>query len=66
MVNLGPIGFQLGLPLNNINVNDEQNKFEVHISNKLAKIANLQPKISQDAVFAKLQMEKTRQFFIRF
>ena len=52
MVNLGPIGFQLGLPLSNINVNDGQNKFEVHISNKLARIANLQPKIGQDATFA--------------
>ena len=30
MVNLGPIDFQLVLSLN-ININDGQNKFEVHI-----------------------------------
>ena len=31
MVNLGPINFQLGFPLN-INGNEGQNKFEGHIS----------------------------------
>ena len=39
MVKLGPINSQLGLPLN-INVNDGQNKFAVHISKNMAKIAN--------------------------
>ena len=36
MVNLGPIDFQLGLPLN-IKKNDGQNKFEVHILKNVAK-----------------------------
>ena len=39
MINLGPIDFLLGLLLN-INVNNGQNKFEVHIFKKMAKIAN--------------------------
>ena len=43
MINLGPVDFLLGLPLNN-NVKDGQNKFEVHISKHIAKIANFQPK----------------------
>ena len=45
VVNLGPIDFQLGLPLN-INRNDGQNKFEVHISKKGQKwlfLANIRP-----------------------
>ena len=42
MVNLGLIYFQ----------KDGQNKFEVHISKNIAKIANFQPKIGQDANFA--------------
>ena len=50
MVNLGSIEFQLSLPLY-INGNDEQNKFEVHISKKVAKMANFRPKIVQDATF---------------
>ena len=33
MVNLGPIDFQLGLPLD-INESDGQNKFEIYISKK--------------------------------
>ena len=44
MVNLGPIDFQIWLPPN-INVNDRQNKFEVHISKNIAKN-------SQGATFA--------------
>ena len=36
-VQLGPIYFQIGLPLN-FNVYDEKNKFEVYISNDMAKI----------------------------
>ena len=51
MVNLGPIYFSLGLSLN-VYVNDGQNKFEVHISINMAKIANFKPKIGQDATFA--------------
>ena len=33
MINLGPIDFQMGFPLN-LNVNDKQNKFEIHILKK--------------------------------
>ena len=51
MVYLGPIEILLGLPLN-INVNYGQNQFEVHISINMAKRANFQPKIDQDATFA--------------
>ena len=36
----------------NINVNNGQNKFEVHISISMAKKANFQPKIGLDATFA--------------
>ena len=36
----------------NINANaDEQNKFEVHILNNVAKMTNYLPKIGQDATF---------------
>ena len=41
----------MGLPLN-VDVNYEQNKCEVHISNNKSKIANFMPKIGQDATFA--------------
>ena len=41
----------MGLPLR-INANNGQNQFEVHISQNMAKIANLQPKIGQDVTFA--------------
>ena len=51
MVNLCPIYFQIGLPLN-INVNEGQNKFEIFISTNMAKIANFQPKICHDTIFA--------------
>ena len=51
VVNLGPIDFQLGLPLN-INMNHGQNTFEVHTSKNVAKMANFRPKIGQDATFA--------------
>ena len=47
VVNLGAIEFQIGLCLN-INVDDTQNKFEVHISK------NVRPKIGQDATFAQI------------
>ena len=46
LVILGPIDFLFGLPINLI-VNVGQNKFEVDISNNVAKIANLRPKIGQ-------------------
>ena len=46
LVNLGPIDFQMGLPFNT-NVNEGQNKFEVHISKYMAKMANFRPKIGQ-------------------
>ena len=36
----------------NINVNDGQNKFGVHISKNEAKIPDFRPKIGQDAPFA--------------
>ena len=52
-VNLGPIVFQLGLPLN-MNGNDGQNKFEVYISKNVAKMANFRPEIGQDATFHQL------------
>ena len=51
MVNLGLIDFQLGLSLN-INGNNGQYKFEVHISKNMAKMANFRPKVGQDATFA--------------
>ena len=38
MANLGPIDFQLGLPLNIIG-NDKQNNFKVHISKNVTKMA---------------------------
>ena len=50
MVNLSSIDSQLGL-LFNINENDGQNKFEVHITKKVAKMTNFRPKIGQDAIF---------------
>ena len=44
MANLGLIGFKLGLYIK-VNVNAGQNKFEVHISKNVAKMAVLWPKI---------------------
>ena len=43
MVNLRPIDFRLGLHLN-INGNDGQNKFKVHIPMNGSKMANFRPK----------------------
>ena len=43
MVNLDQIDFLVGLPLN-INVNDGQNKFDVHISKYMVKIVNFSQK----------------------
>ena len=44
MANLGLIDFKLGLHIK-VNVNAGQNKFEVHISKNVAKMAVLWPKI---------------------
>ena len=44
MANLGLIDFKLGLYIK-VNVNAWQNKFEVHISKNVAKMAVLWPKI---------------------
>ena len=49
--NLGPIDFQLGLPLD-IKGNDKQHKFEIHISKNGAKMDNFWRKIDQDAICA--------------
>ena len=65
VVNLGPIDFQLGLPLN-ISGNDGKNKFEVHISRNPAKMANFRPKIGQDDTFAPTLNWHTSAIFIRF
>ena len=46
MANLGLIDSKLGLYIK-INVNNGQNKFEVHISKNVAKMAILWPKIGQ-------------------
>ena len=46
MANLGLIDFKLGLHIK-VNVNSWQNKFEVHISKNVAKMAVLWPKIGQ-------------------
>ena len=46
MVNLGLINFKLGLYIK-VNVNAGQNKFQVHISKNVAKMAVLWPKIGQ-------------------
>ena len=46
MADLGLIDFKLGLYIK-VNVNNGQNKFEVHISKNVAKMAILWPKIGQ-------------------
>ena len=51
MVSLGPIAFQLGLPLD-INGNDGENKFKVHNLKNVAKMTNFWSKIGQDTTFA--------------
>ena len=65
VVSLGPIDFQLSLPLN-INWNDGQNKFEVHISKNVAKMANFQPKIGQDSTFPPTFNGQNLDILIRF
>ena len=51
MTNLGLIHFLIGSPLN-INANNKQNKFEVHIFKNVAKMTSNLPEIVQDAAFA--------------
>ena len=46
MAKLDPIDFTIGLPIN-IDVNNEQSKFEVHISKKEAKIPNFRAKMGR-------------------
>ena len=64
-VNLGPINFKLGLPLN-INKNDGQHKFEVVILKNVAKMANFRPKIGHDGTFAPTLSGNNSAIFIRF
>ena len=49
-----------------IKVNDRQYQFEVHISVNMAKIANFQPRIGQDATFATILNGTTRPFLFDF
>ena len=60
MANWGRIDFKLGLYIKVI-VNEGQNKFEVHISKHLAKMAINWHKIGQVPLFG-----LTRSFFIQF
>ena len=52
MAKLGPVDFKLGLYIK-VNVNEGQNKFEVHISKNLAKIAINWHKIGQMPLMVK-------------
>ena len=52
MANSGLIHFKIGLPFN-INANDRQNKFAVHILQNVAKMTNYLPKMGQGATFAR-------------
>ena len=65
MADLGLIEFKLGLYIK-INVNNGQNKFEVHISKNVAKMAILWPKIGQRRLARALPMAITWPFFIKF
>ena len=66
MANLGLLDFKLGLYIK-VNVNDRQNKFEVHILKHLAKMAINWHKIGQmPLLWQKHSMDITRSFFIRF
>ena len=49
-----------------MNINYEQNKFEVHISKNVAKMANFWPKIGQDATLASTLNGHNLAIFIRF
>ena len=61
MANLGLIHFWIGLPIN-INANEGQNKFEVHILQNVAKMTNYTSKIGQDATLAILTFEKRQNY----
>ena len=52
MANLGIIDFKLGLHIN-VNVNGRQNKFKVHVSKHLAKMAINWHKIGQMPLLGK-------------
>ena len=65
MANLGLIDFQIGLPLH-INQNYEQNKFEIHISKYVVKMAYFRPNIGQDATFAPTLYGHNSAIFFRF
>ena len=52
MANLGLIHFSIALPIN-INANDGQNKFEVHILQNVAKMTNYLSKMGHDATFVR-------------
>ena len=66
MATLGLIHLYIGLPIN-INANDGQNKFEVHILKYVAKITNYLPIMGKDATFVQtLNGHNSRSFFIQF
>ena len=52
VANLGLIDFKFGLYIN-VNVNDRQNKFEVHISKRLSKMAINWHKLGQMPLLSK-------------
>ena len=65
MADLGLIDSKLGLYIK-INVNNGQNKFEVHISKNVAKMAILWPKKASATLARALPMAITWPFFIKF
>ena len=66
MADLGLIDSKLSLYIK-VNVNNGENKFEVHISKNVAKMAILWPKIGQRHFGARaLRMAITWPFFIQF
>ena len=65
MADLGLIDFKLGLYIK-VNVNKRQNKFEVHISKNVAKMAILWPKIGQRNFGARASHGHNLAIFIQF
>ena len=65
MADLGLIDSKLGLYIK-INVNNGQNKFEVHISKNVAKMAILWPKIGQRHFGARASHGHNLAIFIKF
>ena len=62
MAKISPFGLKIGLPIN-LDLNDGQNKYKVHIFKVVAKITNIWPKIGQVPLWAQgLQMGITRPF----